>query len=405
MTNSSWAIVKLKEQIFWEKTSDEHWLLNPLIRYVMSSEYTAQLGGRVSSWSDLKQSSLFKQLNGMTGQIRKNILVQRHLDRGIGDVLFTTGPLAWLHNRASGMANIFYYTLANKTAILHGNPGLYTNTCFAGPIQYDSMASYDSHWFIEAATEYDTEPDQLNVYDALFKQIGVDPETVDRKWKRPFIQLGPNDDKAFANFARMIYYDRQLDLRDKPFYVLAPIARSQLRVGRYGMWLELIKEISKTHPVIVVGEVENGLLPETDMTFPAFYQGVIELASKQANVINLIGAPPLRQMMSIINKSRGLISLDSGLLYVAQGLRVPAISIWGPHNPQVRIGYDEHYMKLAVWQKQACQFSPCFAHEGFPADKCPTGTEQRVCEVLKATEASDVLAKYEVLEKAMSRKL
>jgi hypothetical protein len=92
--------------------------------------------------------------------------------------------------------------------------------------------------------------------------------------------------------------------------------------------------------------------------------------------------------------------MDSGPLYIAQALNVPAISVWGPHDPRVRIGYDKPYMDLAVWNKGACRHAPCFAYQGFPIHKCPSGAQQLLCEPLKQVDTGEILSKFASVENA-----
>jgi hypothetical protein len=44
----------------------------------------------------------------------------------------------------------------------------------------------------------------------------------------------------------------------------------------------------------------------------------------------------------------------------------------------VRLGYDQDYLELAVWQRKLCPASPCYAHSGFPVERCPLGAQQRL---------------------------
>jgi ADP-heptose:LPS heptosyltransferase len=115
-------------------------------------------------------------------------------------------------------------------------------------------------------------------------------------------------------------------------------------------------------------------------------------------VINAIDATPLRVLMALIQRSFGVLCLDSAPLYIAEALRVPAISLWGAHPPAARIGYDPEYMDMAVWKEQNCPQAPCFAYSNFPAHKCPDGNKQSMCEVLKSAAPNDVLAMVDKLE-------
>ena len=90
-------------------------------------------------------------------------------------------------------------------------------------------------------------------------------------------------------------------------------------------------------------------------------------------------------------------------IYIAQALKVPAISLWGTHAPASRIGYDKNMMDLAIWKQEACQYAPCFAFGGFPVNKCPFGGEQTCCEVLASITPDDVLKKVDMIESASAQ--
>jgi len=105
-------------------------------------------------------------------------------------------------------------------------------------------------------------------------------------------------------------------------------------------------------------------------------------------------------LMALLARSFCAITLDSAPLYLAQAVGAPAISLWGTHAPATRIGYDKNYMDLAIWQQDACQFSPCFAYGQFPVNKCPQGVRQACCEVIGAVTADDVLKKVDMVESA-----
>jgi len=74
------------------------------------------------------------------------------------------------------------------------------------------------------------------------------------------------------------------------------------------------------------------------------------------------------------------------------------VSVWGPHDPRVRIGYDKAYMDNAVWNKAACRHAPCFAYQKFPEHKCPSGAQQIMCEPLKLVDTDEILAKFATIE-------
>lgn len=123
-----------------------------------------------------------------------------------------------------------------------------------------------------------------------------------------------------------------------------------------------------------------------------FGQFVGEL-NKIGNTINLLSDVPLRTTAAMIARAACVVTLDTGILYVAQGLRIPAVSLWGTHAPQTRLMYDKAYLDLAIWNQKACPSAPCFAYACFPAHKCLRGGLQHICEPLSAIKPSDIIAK------------
>jgi hypothetical protein len=396
-TGMEWLVVSPKTPILWPRGEEENWLMNPPVRYIITSDMKAAIADKLASFSSLKGARYYKPLQGNANLAQTRVLVERHRDRGIGDLLFLTGPLHYLQHTNSYTTQFFFYAATERAHVLHGNPHLFAEQTLTGPVIYDTLPLYNWHWFIETATEYDEEPEPNNVYDTLYRQIGIEPEKVDAKFKRPVLKVFKSDQQRADDFFRLLYYDRQEHWGKTPYWIVAPTSASSLRSASYSMWLNLIQELSKTRHVIIVGSASNGLMPATDIDFSTFQRHCEALSASNKNVVNLIGKTPLRLIIGLLSGAEGLVSLDSGLLYVAQALRVPAVSIWGPMHPWVRIGYDDDYMKLAVYKGKACAWSPCYAYRNFPAHKCPLGEHQEVCEVLKVVTVDDVMPKIETV--------
>ena len=370
-------------------------MLNPPRRYIFNANQIATLEPHIAAISDLKNSSFFKPLQGGANLVKARVLVERYRDRGIGDLLFLTGPLNFIQHVSGGECTLDVYTLTDRGQIIADHPAISNRTPLAGPVHYDDLKLYQYHWFIDTVTEYDEEAEQLNVYDALYQSIGIDPKTVDPRFKRPTASIADKEWKNLDSLFYFVWLDKKIDLRRVPYYVVAPHSHSSLRSAPYSLWVKVISELAKTRPVVVIGHVMEGRMPATDMSFGAFNQ---QISGMGGGVINLMGGTPIRLMMALIARSTAVVCLDSGPLYIAQAFRVPAVSVWGPHHPGVRIGYDRAYMDLAVWNKEACVQSPCFAYSHFPAHKCPQGAGQTVCEVLSMTEPKQILDKIAKLE-------
>jgi ADP-heptose:LPS heptosyltransferase len=369
-------------------------MLNPPRRYILNADMLDYLNPYIGEVSDLKGSSKYVPLVAGMPIIGKRILIERNRQRGVGDLLFMTGPMNWIKHICGGNIEIYMYGLSERSMILHGHPALATKTVMAGPLHYDDLDDFCAHWMVDNVTEHNEEREQLNVYDALYRSIGVDPATVDMRFKQPSAVLEDTDTRALDNFYYDTWSKRGIDLRQTGYYVVAPLSHSSLRSAPYGLWLEVIKKLLSKRPVIVVGDA-SGRVPDTDMLFADFYASIEHLVSNTPT-ISLINQTSLRMLSSVISRASAVVCLDSGPLYVAEAFRTPAISLWGTHHPSTRLGYDEEYMKNAIFQPELCPSSPCYAYGGFPETKCPEKENQRVCAALrfKSDDVVDRVLKY-----------
>lgn len=378
---------------------DETWNMNPNIRYVLNANTLTPIKEMVESVTDLKGgASMYNPLNLGRNLANARIRVERYRDRGIGDMLFMTGPLRMVQTMSGNTAKIDFYTLASRGGILFENPDLANKSALFGPSVYDSFCNYDYHWLVESVTEFDEEKDQLNVYDALFRQLGIDPNEVDPVYKRPYLFLNDEDLRNLDSFFFFAGLERKLDLRKTGYYVVAPNTYGSLRSAPYTMWLNTIQEMAKRRPVVVTG-IAASRIPDTDISFNEFQSRLNQhIQQSKAPIINMVGRTPSRVLAALISKAKAVVTLDSGPLYIAEAFRVPAVSLWGPHHPSVRIGYDTAYMDTAIWKGAACPAAPCFAYDGFPTHKCPMGASTTSCEVLRDITTSDILGMIEKIE-------
>ncbi len=402
--NARWVIISVNKPVMLRKSDDETWVLNPRTRYVLNADTLEDLKEHIDTMSDLQASAHYRPLHSAP-KVRlphSSLLIERYRDRGIGDLLFTTGPLAYLNHVTGNEIRAYLYAYAERGSVLHNCPYLVDKNPLVGPIHYNDLPLFDHHWFIDTVTEYSEEPDQLNVYDAMYRSLGIDPQHVEAKFKRPTARLAPNEEKTIDDFFFWVHQttDSHIDLRKTGYYVVAPFANSTLRSAKYETWIRVIRELSIKRPVIVVGAMRERM-PMTDMAAGSFIS-VIESdnvsTSSGGRIINMIGKTSVRNLMQIIYKANGVASMDSAALYIAQAFRVPCVSLWGSHDPSVRIGYDRDYMSLAVWNQRACVHSPCFAWQQFPENKCPDGINQKVCQCLGFIDEKEILSRFEAIE-------
>jgi ADP-heptose:LPS heptosyltransferase len=391
--NSQYVIATFRAPTMWHRTDDECWLLNPLRRHIMHSDHLGRLSDQIEAISDLKGTQYYTPLIAGKSLAASRVLIERNRDRGIGDLLFLTGPLNFMQNASGNNVKIDVYALAERGAVLTHHPALHLGTTLHGPLFYDDLGLYNYQWLIETVTECNEEPDQLNVYDALYKQLGFDPGEIDPKYKRPTVRLVDDDFRSLDQVFYHIWTHKKADFRRLGYYVVAPFAAATLRSMNYSTWIGIIKELAAKRPVIVTGAASNRH-PDMDISAGEFQAQVSNLP----NVVNAIGATPIRTAMALISKAVAVVTLDSGSLYIAQATGTPAISMWGSHDPGVRIGYDKNYMDLAIWNQPSCRMSPCFAYASFPAHKCSLGAHQQSCDVLASVTPDQVLEKLEMIE-------
>lgn len=401
--NARWVIVSVNKPVMMRRSDDETWLLNPRRRYILNADVLDDLGDYIETMSDLEGSSHLRSLKS-SAKVRlpgSSLLIERYRDRGLGDLLFTTGPLAYLNHLTGGTLRVHFFTYAERGAVLNQCPFLADNSPLVGPLLYDDLPLYDYHWFIDTVTEYAEEPDQLNVYDSLFASLGIDPSTVDRRFKRPTAQLAPSETKQLDDFFYWVFLNTRLklDLRNTGYYVVAPLSNSSLRSAPYSMWLEAIGALAERRPVLVVGQLRDRM-PTTDISVGDFVNALDNTPGlvPGGNVVNLLGRTQVRNLMQLVSKANCAASLDSATLYIAEAFRTPCVSVWGSHDPGVRIGYDPEYMELAIWEQSACRYSPCFAWQGFPTNRCPQGEAQTICHCYQAVEAQEIVRRFDLVE-------
>lgn len=398
--NPRWVFAQVSKPILWPRCDQETWALTPPLRYVLTAELVQKyLSDYVESVSDLVNSAFYQPFIGFNQLTDSRILVERHRSRGVGDLLFMTGPMSFLHHLSGGKVNFYVKSLVDRGSVLSYHPAINLGAVLYGPTIYDTLPLYDYHWFSNIVTEFDESREQLNVYDALYRQIGFDYKTIEPKWKRPSVGWHPSDTEAFHAQARYVWSTRSIDLRNQPYYIVAPFSHGQLRTKSYAFWLDLIRELSKRSVVVVVGSVVSALTDHQDMSVAQFIHEINRLDSQpNSRVISMIGDRPLRILMMLIRHAKTVFCLDSAPLYIAQACGTPAISFWGTHDPRVRIGYDKAYMDLAVWRKEFCPSCPCFAYAQLPKDKCPDREAAQDCVVLQSSTIDDALEKLSSVE-------
>jgi hypothetical protein len=204
--NSQYSIVTVNKPCVFPRTEEEYWLLNPPRRYVMNALNLPVIADFIESVSDVKGSSFHTPLMCGKSLESARVLIERNRDRGIGDLLFLTGPLNFMQHVSGNNVKIDVYALADRGQVLVNHPALHLGTPLHGPLHYDDMGLYNYQWLIDTVTECNEEMDQPNVYDALFQQIGFSPSEIDPRFKRPSAHLVESDIRHLDQFYYNIFH-------------------------------------------------------------------------------------------------------------------------------------------------------------------------------------------------------
>jgi heptosyltransferase-2 len=132
---------------------------------------------------------------------------------------------------------------------------------------------------------------------------------------------------------------------------------------------ELIASIDQT--VVLLGAPSDQALGEE------IVQGVAALGA--SNVQNLCGQTNLKQALSLIACSTGLVSNDSGLMHVAAALGVPQVALFGSSSP-------EHTPALSsqaqmIWLKWDAAYQPPLACAPCYQRVCPLGHKRCLVDI------------------------
>jgi ADP-heptose:LPS heptosyltransferase len=253
----------------------------------------------------------------------------------------------------------------------------------AVPIGIDSLVRarrpfYDYAFFLESVSEWDSEPEQENVYDRLFALVGF--RNVPDRFKIPYFPFTQVDRDVYQNW---ITGPNNIDLsRGYIFY--------QLRATNRGRTIPLetqsllLTELDKLGlPILCVDDMP----PE---------QPVREMIGSFKNAHDFSRRiDNIRFFGILIANATLVVAPDSLAIHFAAASQTPCLSVWGPFDPQSRIKY--YPRQIALSHPEQCPNAFCYNYQpNLPAHLCPEGEKQKDCACYRGVttqEISDALAK------------
>jgi ADP-heptose:LPS heptosyltransferase len=239
---------------------------------------------------------------------------------------------------------------------------------------------FDGAFFIESATEWETDSEQPNVYDRLYSLVGLDPARIPIKFKRPVFMLSTEDIDKRAEWLKALGSLCKADL--SRYIVLQLRTANKVRslpLATAQIVLAAINEAAaKTNTWALVTD-DKPLVPE-----------LVEAISRLPRLINVAGkVGTIRMFGSLIGGAALVLGPDSSALHFAAASETPAIGIWGPFDPQARVKYYPNQTHL--WHPEKCPACPCYNYlPELPIQKCPQGPKQQSCEVFDGISFEEV---------------
>jgi hypothetical protein len=300
------------------------------------------------------------------------------------------------------------------------------------PMQYEHFRMYDYWVMFEAVVNTDEHQDQIHPLDTMLNKVGIDPGTVDPKLKvvRPnFTYLETLTTQPFQNKQIGLYQlsaanqVRCLPPSDAAF-LLTKIADAWPNIHWLALYDEFIPEPYRAAlacpkcggkgKVQAVADLPPGVVPSIVNGTVTGYTGTGRIAAAAATLaqpamstlvdegcpkcsgtgtvrpnIQLYCAPALRELWALTAKAAVVIAPDSLMVHAAGCQDVPCVGLWGLVNPANRTKYYKNH--AAIWKREACPFSPCYAYGGQFPRYCPPRPSRSVCECLGAISPADVI--------------
>jgi ADP-heptose:LPS heptosyltransferase len=215
-----------------------------------------------------------------------------------GDMLMLSGVL----KQCIDADPLQKYCLVRRTAyteIFRGHPAIQR---IGFPPKNEEVIS-TGYWFKEKVGVENQRP-----YQILARMFGL-KTPVEEKLYFPGT---PGNDNLFFN---------NLPFGEKPVVVIAPSSFSPRKMMKPSIWHNLVEQFKSQDMEVI----QVGLRNEVCI------QGAF----------SLLGLTNISQLLSVLEKSDIILSVDNFILHAAHLLGKPAIGLWGPTQPAI-YGYSEH---------------------------------------------------------------
>ena len=126
------------------------------------------------------------------------------------------------------------------------------------------------------------------------------------------------------NFAKLAPSNSVIDFSN--YFVLHIGASNELRLWPINLLENIIDEFAKNNVNLVV----TGL--DQNQSYMNTLNNLLEKQSQKISLINLIGKTKLLELLSVVKGSRGVASVDTGIIHWARLMGIPNLSVLGPSS-------------------------------------------------------------------------
>ncbi len=305
----------------------------------------------------------------------------------IGDIVLTTAAIRCLKEQVPNAEIHFLTKESFKTVTLH-NPYIHTFHYFAEDLgatikslrqeNFDYIIDFHKNfrtWRIKTSLKVPALTYQkLSLHKFLLTRLGIKNKIPSRHIvDRCIDALAPlgvqNDGKGLDYFIAPEEYIKAEDLptAHSAGYIVIVIGASYATKKLPLMKLQqLCKKIN--FPIVLVGGKEDAK------------EGDAVAAIDPVKIYNACGKFSLNESASIVQKSRLVISHDTGLLYIACAFNKPTLAIWGATSPMLQVEpyYGEETLAAMGFSKPPYQnfivpHLTCQPCSNYGTKKCPKG--------------------------------
>jgi ADP-heptose:LPS heptosyltransferase len=136
--------------------------------------------------------------------------------------------------------------------------------------------------------------------------------------------------------------------------IIAPFCSSIYKEREFSSdnWISILKEEKVNYGTVIYIIGGNSDLKES-----IILEGKIKALLGPDCVENLTGKTSLKEVIMLLLGAKKLITIDSGILYLARLMKIRTTAYWGPSNPSLRIQEENRKLEKNIYKKIVC--SPC----------------------------------------------